>query len=323
MAIIGIGTFIEMFALPGDDSGSKVLFPVAGGALTIPFGNTAKTTHLLGGSPGVDQPELANGKRLISAVIGGVNAGTVDLEGLTGLAASASSAVSVTIDDNTGAISGTNAASFRVFPNQVDGVFYFAGVTPGASPKIVLGAAKVVGTESVRVVTGATGFVRIAEVNGFQGPSFSKEEVDITTLDSVGGFREFITTLKDAGQATMEMNFTRDSYGLMSRLYKLAGTAGLRNWALTLNDDPSGAQGTNRFCLWFRSSVLSLPMNIPLADKITQTATLRLTGEPLNGFVPDVYLGTGPQRKQGSPGDPTYAAADVPGQAKNTDGSFG
>ena len=139
-------------------------------------------------------------------------------------------------------------------------------------------------------------------------------------MDSTGGFREYTTGLKDAGQVTMEMNFTEDSYKLMNGIYLVDGAAGIRSWALTLNNKVR--QDSTRFLMWFRASVLSLPLNIPIADKITATATLRLTGQPLIGTVANVYSGEGPIRAQGSPGDANYQPLDKEGTAKNADGTF-
>ena len=302
MAIIGIGTFIQMFALPGDDADSKVVDGV-----TSPHNFSAAKTFGTTGFGTLPAEDASNVD--YTFVIGGVTVGTVGSKTIRGLdeAASASEALTSLTISGAGVAGGTAGSKVFVLPNQVDGVWYFVGYHGNS---LLVGAYTVAGRESLVIRTGATGYLPIAEINGFQGPSFSKEEVDITTLDSVGGFRKFITTLKDAGQATMEMNFTRDSYRLMGGLYKKVGTAAMRSWAVTLNDDPTGAQGTNRFSLWFRASVLSIPMNIPLADKITQTATLRLSGEPLDGFVDNIYRVV-PKRQEGTEAAQSGVAGDT------------
>lgn len=56
----------------------------------------------------------------------------------------------------------------------------------------------------------------IAEVNNISGPSKSRETIDVTSLDSVGGYREFIASIKDGGNVTFSMNFTKAGYDLMN-----------------------------------------------------------------------------------------------------------
>ena len=54
-----------------------------------------------------------------------------------------------------------------------------------------------------------TAWVNIAEVNSITGPSMSRETIDVTSLDSTGGYREFIASFKDPGTISLNMNFTR------------------------------------------------------------------------------------------------------------------
>src|SRR6056297_930724 len=56
---------------------------------------------------------------------------------------------------------------------------------------------------------------KIAQVKSIDGPSKSRETLDTTTLDTEGGYRTFIASLRDAGDISLTMNFTRESYELM------------------------------------------------------------------------------------------------------------
>lgn len=49
-------------------------------------------------------------------------------------------------------------------------------------------------------------FTAIAEVTSITGPNMTAETIDVTNMDS-GGWREFITSLKDAGEVSFGLNF--------------------------------------------------------------------------------------------------------------------
>ena len=52
----------------------------------------------------------------------------------------------------------------------------------------------------------------MAEVNSISGPGMSRETIDVTSLDSNAGYREFISGIRDAGTVSLSMNFTHDTY---------------------------------------------------------------------------------------------------------------
>ena len=58
-------------------------------------------------------------------------------------------------------------------------------------------------------------FTAIAEINSITGPSMTRETIDVTSLDSTGGYREYITGFRDGGEVTLVMNFTRDGWEAM------------------------------------------------------------------------------------------------------------
>ena len=59
-------------------------------------------------------------------------------------------------------------------------------------------------------------FAAIAEINSIKGPDKKRNVIDVTSLDSTGGYREFIAAFRDGGQVVMDMNFTRDGYDDMN-----------------------------------------------------------------------------------------------------------
>lgn len=59
----------------------------------------------------------------------------------------------------------------------------------------------------VQISTGSKlkiGSAYVARLTTIEPPEMSKEEVDVTTLDSTGGYREFIPGFRDGGSLTME-----------------------------------------------------------------------------------------------------------------------
>ena len=128
-----------------------------------------------------------------------------------------------------------------------------------------------VGTSFKRAVTDSSGttFAAIAEVNSITGPGKTRATIDVTSLDSTGGYREFIASFRDAGEVSLEMNFTRDGFVVLNTDFE-AETA--RAYQIVLPD-------TGATTLDFDAFVVDLGMAIPLDDKVTATVTLKITGQ--------------------------------------------
>lgn len=60
--------------------------------------------------------------------------------------------------------------------------------------------------------TDGTTYTAIPECAGVAIPSVETDYVEATSLDSVGGFREYIKGLKDAGVLTVTAGYTADGY---------------------------------------------------------------------------------------------------------------
>lgn len=70
---------------------------------------------------------------------------------------------------------------------------------------------------------GGTTWTAIPEVKGLVVPETSIEYQDATSLDSTGGFREFIPGLKDAGEISIPCGYTSGCYA-DAEGYRTAGT---------------------------------------------------------------------------------------------------
>jgi len=112
-------------------------------------------------------------------------------------------------------------------------------------------------------------FAAIAEINSITGPGMTRETIDVTSLDSTGGYREFITGFRDGGEVTLEMNFTIDGYNDMKDDFEDDDT---HNYQIVLPD-------TGATTLEFAALVTGLPLSITPDDKVTISVTLKITGE--------------------------------------------
>lgn len=110
----------------------------------------------------------------------------------------------------------------------------------------------------------------ISEINSIEGPSMSRETIDVTTLNSTGGYREFIPSLRTGGTVNLGMNFTRQTYDL----FKGGFDSDIpRSYLIVLPD-------TNATKFEFNGLVMELPLGIQIDDKITADVTIQITGAP-------------------------------------------
>jgi len=109
----------------------------------------------------------------------------------------------------------------------------------------------------------------IAEINSITGPNKSRDTIDVTSLDSTGGYREFIGGFRDGGTVTLPMNFTRDTYDLMNTDFE---SDDLQNYEIFLPDDEATS-------FEFAALVTELGLAVPVDDKITADVTLKVSGQ--------------------------------------------
>lgn len=109
----------------------------------------------------------------------------------------------------------------------------------------------------------------ISEITSISGPGKSRETIDVTSLDSVGGYKEFIASFRDAGTVTLKMNFTRATYELMNDDFE---DDVLKNYEIVLPD-------VEKTTLEFEGLVTELPLDIPMGDKITADVTIKVSGK--------------------------------------------
>ena len=116
-------------------------------------------------------------------------------------------------------------------------------------------------------------YVLIAEINSISGPSMSRETIDVTSLDSTGGYREFIASIRTGGVVSLSMNFTRDTYDVFKSGFNVDT---LRTYQIILPD-------TDGTVFEFTGLVTELPVEIAIADKVTADVTIQISGAPVLG----------------------------------------
>jgi predicted secreted protein len=113
-------------------------------------------------------------------------------------------------------------------------------------------------------------WVNIAEVNSITGPSMSRETIDVTSLDSTGGYREFIASFRDAGTIVLNMNFTRTNYETMKDDFD---SEDLQQYEILLPDSENTS-------FEFTGLVTELPLTIAMGNKVSMDTTIKISGEP-------------------------------------------
>jgi predicted secreted protein len=117
--------------------------------------------------------------------------------------------------------------------------------------------------------TSSGSFNAIAEINSITGPGMTRAFIDVTSLDSTGGYREFIGGFRDGGNVTLNMNFTLDGYEQMRLDFTSADSI---NYQIVMND-------AGNTTLSFAGFVTDLPLSITPDDKVTADVTIKVTGE--------------------------------------------
>lgn len=116
-------------------------------------------------------------------------------------------------------------------------------------------------------ITGSTWAI-VGEITTLTGPNMSRESIDVTSLASTGGYREYIPGLRTPGTLTFTMNFTRSDYETMKTDFE-AETE--QDYELILPDD-------EKTSLEFSAFVTDLPLNLDPGSQITCNVTFQITG---------------------------------------------
>lgn len=109
----------------------------------------------------------------------------------------------------------------------------------------------------------------IGEINSIDGPTKSRETIEVTRLEDVDGYRQYIAGLREPGTVTLNMNFTRDNYDLLNADFE---SDTIQTYAIELPDE-------DETVFSFSGFVTELPISIPIGDKITCDVTIQISGK--------------------------------------------
>jgi predicted secreted protein len=122
--------------------------------------------------------------------------------------------------------------------------------------------------------TGTATTATLTNVNNVSGLDSDVEEIDVTSHDSSGSYREFVASFIDAGEVQFDLNFDPNS---ATHRASSGGILWLRDqrinapWKITFPGSPVHS-------VRFQGFVKSAPFDAPYDDKLSATVTVRVTG---------------------------------------------
>ena len=119
-------------------------------------------------------------------------------------------------------------------------------------------------------------FTKVAEIQDIDGPSMSKDTIEVTSHDSANGWREFIPGMRDGGEVGITANWipagvTHDgSVGVLSKFLD----DDLHNWQIvTAGDGSSGSMDIE-----FAAIVTDFNISLPMEEQAQVEFTLKISG---------------------------------------------
>lgn len=111
----------------------------------------------------------------------------------------------------------------------------------------------------------------IAGLTSIGGLELSADTIDVTTLDSDGGYREFIAGFKDAGEVSLEGYQEFEAGKGQKDLYDLYESGDEEDFTITF---PGGAK-------WeFKGIVVGFSTSADLEDPLGFSASIKVSGRP-------------------------------------------
>ena len=125
----------------------------------------------------------------------------------------------------------------------------------------------------LKIGDGATpteAFTTIAEVMDISGPEFTRDTEEVTNHSSTGGYKEYIATLKDAGNVSFDLNFTNAATQLALATDFENGT--VRNFKIVF------PLPTGNTTLGFAGIVTNLGLDAPVQGILRRGVEIQVTG---------------------------------------------
>lgn len=123
----------------------------------------------------------------------------------------------------------------------------------------------------------------VAELTSVGGIAIVTETIDVSNHDTEGGYREFVPSLKDAGEFTVEGNFVGADAGQQA-VYQAAQSGEVTPVTITFPKCGAEISGAKWQCDCLVTSCT--PVGDATVDaQLTFTATLKVSGRPTFTFA--------------------------------------
>lgn len=116
-----------------------------------------------------------------------------------------------------------------------------------------------------------TSFSDVSEIIDINFGGKTRTAIDIINQDSPGGYSEFKSGFRNAGEITFTMNFTRDQYITLDDIFE---SDSLREFQVVVPDD-----GETTFEFWGLMTNL-VPFTAPFEDRLVGSCTVQISGQP-------------------------------------------
>ncbi len=122
--------------------------------------------------------------------------------------------------------------------------------------------------------------VTIGKLTSIGGIEITADTMDVTALDSDGGYREFIQTFKDGGEVPLEGFFEAEDAG-QTALQTAMDSGAVEDYTITFPTTPSAAWEFKAMVTLFKVG------DIEVDGAVQFAATLKVSGKPV------LNIGTG------------------------------
>ncbi len=142
------------------------------------------------------------------------------------------------------------------------------------------------------------GLLAISDLTSIGSPSITQDEIDVTTLESEGGYREFIPGFKDGGELNISGFFVPGNAG-QAAVYAALASGDLQDFEVIY---PASLGAT-----WsFQGFVSNYSVTAEIEGAIEFEATIRVSGEPTMSLVPSAGLSALSLTGTGGTLEPTF-----------------
>lgn len=137
-----------------------------------------------------------------------------------------------------------------------------------------------VGTSSgTKLKIGSTTPKTVGHLTSISGISASAETIDITALDSTGGYREFLASFKDGGEVSLSGFFDHDDEGQQAIMTAFNGET-KDTYAIEFPESV-GAKWT------FDGVVSAIETSAEVGNAVAFSATIKVSGKPVLAALSD------------------------------------